>query len=53
MLKSLSKMHEKAEQAMRTAVKKVVEEHKKSGLRLAVWKNGKVVNISAKSVKFN
>ena len=53
MLKSLSKLHEKAEQAMRAAVKKVVEEHKKSGAPLAVWQNGKVVNISAKSVKFN
>ena len=45
------KLHKSAEKAMREAVKEVVSEHKKSGLSLAVWKEGKVVNISAKKVK--
>ena len=48
----LTELDKKAEKAMREAVKKVVEEHKKSGLPLAVWKEGKVINISAKKVKY-
>lgn len=48
-----AQLHNKAEQAMREAVLKIVKEHKKSGMPLPIWKNGKVVNISAKSVKFN
>ncbi|MDE2222952.1 MAG: hypothetical protein KGK03_07760 [Candidatus Omnitrophica bacterium] len=47
------KLHNSAEKAMREAVKGVVVEHKKNGLPLAVWKNGKVVNILAKKVKVN
>ena len=42
-----SKLDKNAEKAMREAVRKLVEEHKKSGVSLAVWKNNKVVNISA------
>ena len=45
------KLHKSAEKAMREAVKGVVAEHKKSGLPLAVWREGKVVNISANKVK--
>ena len=44
-------LHKKAEQAMREAVSKVVEEHKKTGRPLAVWKDGKVVGVSAGKVK--
>lgn len=40
-------LHEKAEQAMKAAVKKVVSDHKKSGRPLAIWKNGKAVNVAA------
>lgn len=45
------KLHNSALKAMREAVKKVVLEHKRNNLPLAVWKNGKVVNISAKKLK--
>ena len=45
------KLHKSAEKAMREAVKGVVLEHKKNGLSLAVWKQGKVVNIPAKRLK--
>ena len=48
-----AQLDKKAEKAMREAVRKVVEEHKKSGVSLAIWKNGKVVNVSAARVKFN
>ncbi len=43
-------LDKKAEKAMREAVAKVVQEHKKSGLPLLVWKNGKVVRLSAKNI---
>ena len=42
---------DKAEAAMKKAVKKVVDEHKKSGRPLVIWKNGKVVKVSAKKIK--
>jgi len=38
---------DKAELAMKSAIRQVVENHKKSGRPLAVWKNGKTVRISA------
>lgn len=41
-------LHEKAELAMKEAVRKVVAEHKKDGRPLAVWENGKVRNVVAK-----
>jgi hypothetical protein len=39
---------DKAEVAMKEAVKKVVAQHKKDGRPLVVWKNGKVKKIAAK-----
>jgi len=39
---------DKAEVAMKEAVKKVVAQHKKDGRPLLVWKNGKVKKIPAK-----
>jgi len=49
MKKRLS-LQDKAELAMKSAVKKVIEEHKKSGRPLSIWKDGKVVHISPKSL---
>jgi hypothetical protein len=46
MKKRLS-LQDKAEIAMREAVLKVIERHKKDGRPLAVWDNGKVRYISA------
>lgn len=42
MKKRLS-LEDKAVLAMKAAVRKVVERHKKSGRPLAIWENGKVV----------
>lgn len=39
---------DKAEAAMKKAVKKVVAEHKRSGQPLAVWENGRVKKITVK-----
>ncbi len=39
---------DKAELAMKQAVKKVVAQHKKTGLPLPVWEDGKVKYIKVK-----
>jgi hypothetical protein len=49
MKKKLS-LQDKAELAMKEAIKEVVARHKKTGRPLAVWEKGKVVRISADSV---
>ena len=46
-----SQLDKKADRAMKEAVNKVVAGHKKTGRPLAVWKDGKVVGISAGKVK--
>ncbi len=43
-------LHEKAFEAMKKAVEKVVQEHKEKDLPLVIWKDGKVVLIDAKDV---
>ena len=39
---------DKAEAAMKKAVKKVVADHKRSGMRLAIWEDGRVKKVIAK-----
>jgi len=51
MIKKQSQLDKKAEKAMREAVKGVISEHKKNGLPLAIWKEGRVFNIPAKKLK--
>jgi len=46
MKKRLS-LQDKAVLALKKAVCKVVEDHRKSGRPLSVWRNGKVVKIPA------
>lgn len=50
MKKRLS-LQDKAELAMKKAIRQVIVEHKKSGRPLAVWKNGETVYIPPTSVK--
>ena len=40
----------KAIKAFKEAVRKVVEEHRRSGRRLVVWRNGKLMRIPASQV---
>ena len=47
-MKKRMTLHDKAELALKEAVKEVVEQHKKSGRPLSVWKDGKVVKIKVK-----
>ncbi len=46
MKKRLS-LQDKAELALKKAIREVIERHKQNGRPLAVWRNGKVVKISA------
>jgi hypothetical protein len=43
-------LQEKALKALKEAVREVVEQHKRSGRPLAVWRNGKVTKISASRI---
>lgn len=50
-MKKRISLQDKAEIALKKAVREVVERHKKTGRPLAVWQNGKVVRISPHTVK--
>lgn len=50
-MKKRMSLQDKAEAALKKAVRGVVERHKKSGRPLAVWENGRTIRISPKSVK--
>ena len=43
----------KAERALEIAVAKTLEEHRRSGDPIVVWKNGRVVSIPARSIPRN
>ena len=45
-MKKENSLQNKAELALKKAIKEVVENHKKSGRSLAIWENGKVKKIS-------
>lgn len=49
-MKKRMSLQDKAEAAMKKAIRQVVDRHKKTGRSLAVWQNGKVVRISPNSV---
>lgn len=44
---SISALSSKAEKALKSAVRRVVEEHKRTGQPVVVWRAGKVVRVSA------
>ena len=50
-MKKRMSLQDKAEAALKKAVRGVVERHKKSGRSLAIWENGKTVRISPDTVK--
>ena len=47
-MKKRMTIQDKAELAMKKAVKRVVAQHKKDGRPLAVWESGKVKKVAAK-----
>lgn len=50
-MKKRMTLQDKAMAAMKKAVKEVVEQHKKSGRPLAIWKNGRTVMLSADKIR--
>lgn len=40
-----------AEKALKEAVREVIKDHERTGDPLAIWRNGKVAYVSAKSLK--
>lgn len=46
-MKKYDALHAKAAAALKEAVKEVVENHRRTGRPLAVWRKGKVVWLSA------
>ncbi|MBU0878490.1 MAG: hypothetical protein KKD55_02620 [Candidatus Omnitrophica bacterium] len=50
-MKKRMSLQDKAEAALKKAVRRVVQRHKKTGRPLAVWENGKTVRISPNAVK--
>lgn len=43
-------MQDKAEIAMKVAVRKAIAEHKRNGNPIAIWKNGRAVNVPANKI---
>lgn len=43
-------LQDKAEIAIKIAVRKAIAEHKKNGRPIAVWENGRAVNIPASKI---
>ncbi len=50
-MKKRMSLQDKAEAALKKAVKGVVDRHKKTGRSLAVWQNGRIVRISPNTVR--
>ena len=50
-MKKRMSLQDKAEAALKKAVRGVVERHKKTGRPLSIWENGKTVCISPNAVK--
>jgi len=50
-MKKRMSLQDKAEDALKKAVRGVVERHKKTGRPLVVWKNGKTAWISPNTVR--
>jgi hypothetical protein len=43
-------LHSKAKKALKAAIHHLVQEHKRTGDPLIVWKNGRVVKLSPKKI---
>lgn len=49
-MKKYLTLQDKAELALKEAVREVIENHKKTGRPLVVWQNGKVARVSAAKI---
>jgi hypothetical protein len=44
-------LEERAEMALKAAVKKVIDEHAREGLPIYIWRDGKVVEMSVEELR--
>ena len=44
-------LEERAEMALKAAVEKVMEEHAREGLPIYIWRDGRVVEVSAEELR--
>ena len=51
MRRSLPLLAYRAEEALRKAVAEVIAEHRRNGVPIAIWRNGKVVRIPADQIE--
>jgi len=49
--RSLPLLAYRAEEALRRAVAEAIAEHRRNGVPIAIWRNGKVVRISADQIE--
>jgi len=47
---SVSKLHSGAEKAIKEAVRGVLEDHKRTGRPVVVWRDGKVTKVAARQL---
>jgi hypothetical protein len=50
-MKKRMSLEDKADAAIKKAVKIVIKQHKKSGRPLAIWKNGRTVLVPANKIR--
>jgi hypothetical protein len=49
--RSLPPLAYRAEEALRKAVAEAIAEHRRNGIAIAIWRNGKVVRIPAEEIE--
>ncbi len=49
--KSLAPLAYRAEEALRRAVAEAIAEHRRNGVPIAIWRNGKVVRIPSDQIE--
>jgi len=49
--RSLPPLAYRAEEALRKAVAEAIAEHRRNGIPIAIWRNGKVVRIPAEQIE--
>lgn len=46
-------LEERAQMALKAAVKKVIEEHARSGMPIYIWRDGRVVEVAGEDLREN
>lgn len=46
-------LEERAQMALKAAIKKVIEEHARSGMPIYIWRDGRVVEVAGEDLREN